>query len=424
MFGYSRQEQGQLNALLEDPNCTVDALLKCPNLASQFRNSNPKVTEFLTKEKNVHRIIELIHTSRDKVLQKSVISLFQTSNVALHRVFADSIPLTEYAISILNQGGEIANYSFGIISRLLSRAFSLWPEDMSDVFRLSSMIYPTLIRKMDMPCVYYMMQDLLTEVHRGTAIFVFHAFMSIIPDEERHKYMWQRRSLCIKQELMVSVKEMTWNHRRNIFRLIGMFFRAKGNIDKGFDTIVVKYLRTLVPLTEGFFNLAGSLPPDPVLKQYAVRVLLKSNDFRERIVESAMRYIAVCTAILTLEEVIKILFLILIRPDTSNLVLLQGKEMLSKALEREETCETLKFEVKQVLAYVVNNVKPEMEYLVLPFVVTCAKLVNESEMTVPCWDAFVERVVDPWSKDDGYDETFKFNEGDLVSPDQYVLTDE
>lgn len=415
MFGLSKQSKNEIETALDDPNCTVDTLLECPSLTCQFRNGNKRLLEFLQQEPNAHRIYEIIHAEPNRKTQRTILGLFQTSNTTLHRLLADNIPLVEFSLSILDSDSPMRNFSFGVVSRIFSRAFDLWPDDMTEVMRTSNICYQIAIRHVNNLCVFHLLQDLMTDTHKGSSIWLWHAFMSMIPEEERHEYSWPKRDFFIRPELYLRPEDLTEDHRRNILDLMVVCFRnkLKGGRDVPeyqFGQNVIKWLKRVDTKMMFYFRLAATLEPDPEIHAKAMKTL-EESDLGEVVSGAAVKYLAKTIKVATLQDILKVLYILLTREDVTNLTLTAGKHLLVAALEREDIGVAVAEGAKKIVAYAYTCISENNKYLVLPFIMRFSAMlkVGKARDFSPEWADFVKRVADPWIEGEEYDEAFTFS---------------
>lgn len=165
-------------------NVTIDDLLKCADLSTAYRNNNPKLIGFLISEENVKALLDLLMQSDARATHKTIISLFQTNNTILHRFFADSKSLSEYAFrSLEKKYTKNGCYAAGTISRILSRAMDMWAVETHQVFQSSDSLYYVIISNIEQSCIYYTIQDLITSDTHQLDLFIWCLFRSIAGKE-------------------------------------------------------------------------------------------------------------------------------------------------------------------------------------------------------------------------------------------------
>ncbi|OHT11477.1 hypothetical protein TRFO_19011 [Tritrichomonas foetus] len=429
MFGLNPKSLHEIEEMLAQPNCTVDDLLKCTSVTSQFRNGNKKLIDFLLIEKNSMRIFEIIKNEPNRAIQKSILGLFQTSNTALHRLLADNINIAEYAISTLESTSSHAVFSIGIMSRILSRAFDLWPEDMSEIFRISNTIYQTIIKHIDNECVFRTIQDLVTESHKGMWLLMWHLFRFLV-GKDAAKYTLKHRKALIDNDLIVDSKYMTNVHREHILYLLKIFFNIKLSHESEFAANVTQYIidytnGQLNKMTTSLFGLVLKLHPNEEILNYAIDVIMNGGDFSDPLFDSAIQYVTFCVGIIYKhskhENVIsKIFYFVLMQNNVSNIILNSLKKMLLTVAEDasyREKYRILREDAKQVIMVRFNRTKEIENPLFFSFLLCYASIIgcDEEEENDVQWQEFQKVVVEPWINDEEYDEKFCFviNETDL-----------
>ena len=230
MLSYNQQQQQkcppELLEALEKNGPLID-ILKSPAVAQQLRANHEKLVERLAKRSTMIEILDIVRNSTDKALQKSILGLFQTSNLVLHRFFADDLVVMENAITrTLEEEHPAKGYAVGMIARFLNKAFDEWPDECGEVCRVSETIYPTVIRNLDRSAVFQLVCDLVSEHHKGIAIFVWHCFVSISGVKERPPPF-----ACCERE--VKVEGLGPVHCANVIELMRQFFQMR----KGKDSV-------------------------------------------------------------------------------------------------------------------------------------------------------------------------------------------
>lgn len=413
MLGSNPKTVQEIEDALSQPNCTIDELLKCSGIASQIRNDNHCLIDFLLDEKNTKRIFEIIHTNSTRATQKSILGLFQTSNPVLHRTFADNLLITEYAVNMLDSPTTAnSNYGVGIISRIISRAFDLWPDDMSEVFRISKTIYKTLIRHIHNTCVYHSIQDMITETHKGLWLFMWYCFRALTPKGSKDYHLTKRAAL-IDDDFEIDPNELTDLHRENILNILRLFFKLKLNAEGEFAENVITYIKNQNEMSTLSYTLALSLFPNEVLMNRAVHDLLTCTDFLDPKIEKALNYVAFSLkdTKISIDNLTTIFYLVLTHSESSNFVLNALNDLFEKALEHLEGISKRTFveNVKKIIMVEFNKQKETYNPMHYSFLISlaskCGNQINEEEQ----WKNFILNVVQPWEEDLEYDEKFVFD---------------
>ena len=409
MFGQNPKSLHEIEECLSQPDCTVDELLKCAGITSQFRNGNPSLIKFLQNEKNAKRIFEIIHSDPSRATQKSILSLFQTSNTSLHRLFAEYLVITEYAISILESDAAHKNFSVGIISRIISRAFDLWPDDMSEVFRISKTIYKTLITHMDSICVFHSVQDMITETHKGLWLFMWHCFRTLVGEDEK-KYRLTRRSAFIDNDLKVDQSLMTDLHKDHIITVLRLFFKLKLYAEEEFANNVVNYIIDQKNMSELLFSLALSLHPNEVLLHRAVNIILKSEHFIDPVIEKALNYIAFAIKIVDMKTIIGVTYATLEHHDASNFILSSLKSLVDVTLNHFNTEKNeIITKLRRIIMLEYNKTSETENPLYFSFLISISISLLIGEQNDEQWSNYKRLVIDPWVNDENYDSSFRFH---------------
>jgi len=368
----NKQAINEIEEALSSPNCTVDTLLRCGSLTSQFRNNNPGLITFLQKEENLKRIFEIIHTSDDKKIQKSILSLFQTSNTILHHSIAYSLPLSEYIIDALEDQSCISRYSFGIFSRILSRAFDIMPDEMSEIFRVSTKIYPTIIRNINNLCMFKLVQDLITDQHRGIWLFLWYEFLSIIPEDERNEYNLPKREAIIRSSVPIPYNLITPTHRQNILENLKSYFKLRHGTDEEFEISIKKYINSQSSIDYLLYSVALYISPDENIKENAIKTIINSKDSPE--IEECFEYISHSYSIDDMDTIIKLFFCVLTSENITNFILASAKNLFISFdnylyQESQELHDSFQKQIINILMYTYNT-SNRSNHIIIPYVLT------------------------------------------------------
>lgn len=160
---------------------TYEELLKCNDLSTAYRNNNPKLIGFLTQPENIEKLLDLLMQSDARSTHKTIISLFQTNNTLLHRFFAVSIDVIQYAFrSLETKYTKNGCFAAGTISEIFSRAMDLWPRDIHNVFKESDNLYNSIISNIEQSFIYYSFKDLIKLDTHPLELFIWCLFISVV----------------------------------------------------------------------------------------------------------------------------------------------------------------------------------------------------------------------------------------------------
>lgn len=423
MFGLNPRAVQEIEEALAKPDCSVDDLLKCPGVTSQFRNGNPNLVMFLLTEKNAKRIFEIIRTNPNRATQKALLALFQTSNTSLHRLFADNLVITEYAVNILEYPSDHGNFGVGIISRILSRAFDLWPDDMSEVFRISKTIYKSLISHMDNVCIFHSVQDMITDSHKGLWLFMWYCFLALAGEDE-HKYSLTRRAALIQDDVRVDPKIITPLHRDHIINLLRLFFKLKLNCELEFADNVTRYIIDQNEMTSLLYSLALTLPPNEIIMKRAVNEIIHCTDFKSPIIEQSLHYITKAIKMLSVEIIIGVTYIIISHHDSSNFVMNALQDLIEIVFQTlsENDKAISKSNLKKIIMLEYNKLNEDDDPMHFAFLISISKICcSTDQKDDEMWDKFITTVVDPWLNNCDYDVDFRFDVN--INPDVFVISE-
>ena len=170
-----------VKAVLENPNPTTIDVLKCSDVLNLLKSKDQKLMEFLLQPQHMKDIFDILSKTFARSDHKRVMQLFQiTNNVDLHRVFAESIPLTEYALSVLTRTSDHDMYAAGTISRIFQRAIDIWPDEIYEVFHYSETLYKNVIENIDKDVVYMTILDSISDDKEFFTELIWYLFITLV----------------------------------------------------------------------------------------------------------------------------------------------------------------------------------------------------------------------------------------------------
>ncbi|OHT05561.1 hypothetical protein TRFO_26628 [Tritrichomonas foetus] len=296
----NRPAPSEVLKVLEKSDCTTIDVLKCSDLSSIYRQNDPKLMQFLLDPKHIKDIYDILMRTGARSDHKRIMSLYQTNNTSLHRVFADSIPLTEYAFSPLVKNDDHSAYAAGTISRILSRALDSWPDEIYDVFHLSNNLYKIVIDNIDKSVVYTTISGIVSEANLIYELmwYLFKALAGPAFNEHAPR-------CCYLSKDIPDLKPLD-NDRKilNAINLLKQFFALNKPILEDFAEYVLNYIGSIFEspssnkkLFHQYFELAKSAGYNEKLHQIAiekVKEAAKNGSINSPIVVSCVSYLEIC----------------------------------------------------------------------------------------------------------------------------------
>lgn len=404
MFSGTQKGQNEIDALFDqNPKPSLEELLSCQCIVSQFRDNNERLVARLTEEEIQMELYHTIMTTKEKAKQKLITSLFQTSNYALHEVFIKNLKITEYAISALDLKTVTGKYAVGIISRFITRAMDTWPEEASELFRVSQKIYPTVIKHINESCVFQAVNDLINDTHPGLTLFMWHLFTAI----SNKKYTGKERPQCAFLESDLELDfEITESHQYCIIELLKLFFEFKKGKAEGFENCLMEFISETETLLPSLFELAKHIGPNEKVVKRTIEYIKCHFEDESCPLEKPISYLSICTDLVPLETLESIMFFSLTNERVTNFVLLSSEELASSL------CKSSKIEAKKdftsIIAYAWNNMQNKIHHpdaeqfhhfnasVLMPFILDIGVFLIDTETDIKGWKDFVEKLVKRW----------------------------
>lgn len=416
LFGANSQCCQALNDIISNPNVTVDEIIECQGVIPQFRNNHKELVEFLTRYENVKRLIEILRSDNNKRKHEIILKLFQSGNTSLHRVFADNLLLTEYAISVIDCTNENYNcYAVGIIFRLISRAFELWYDDMSEIFRLSDTIYRTIIIHFNNFCVFHSIKEIVKSSSKNIWLFMWYLFIALV-GKDKDQYSLPRKKAIIK-DITIDPALITKEHRTNILIILKSFLRLKLPQYEDFVVNLEKYVATK-ELDAELINFAISFPENEEITKRVLEIISKTKDYSSTIIQKSLEYLTYSEKFVSVETTIKLIVSMILNETTSNIALHFLSELLKCKL-KDFKLEEIE-ELKQILGYLFNKFKDDNISMHLFYVYNISSIINAKESEEGQWKDYIKFVVKNIKQDMDIDESFSFDSNIYKIPNKYI----
>ncbi|KAH0791252.1 hypothetical protein GPJ56_004872 [Histomonas meleagridis] len=408
MFGLNPRANQEISEALKHPDVTVEEILKCNGVTSLFRNNHPELSNFFLQEKNAKKLIEIIKYSDDKKLKNIVLTLFQSGNTSLYRIFADNLNITEYAFDCLdeNTSSNLSNYNIGILSRLISHAFDLWPEDMSEICRLSPNILKKIIIHLDNICIFQTVQDLITAKYHGLWLFLWCCFKAILPPGANDYQLPKKKALVEIYQLDIDPSLITKVHRIHILKFLRLFFHQKFPWQDEFEENVIKFIVREKELDEHLLYLSAALPANKEILERAIKIIKEEKSQKSEIIERAVEYVSYASELIDNDTVLSIISILLSSSDYTNFSFLAAKELLLETIEKFNDEAVMK--LKKLLAETYNKSKNDNSEMRVSFAISFASIVPKDKNDNSQWMKFMESVVYPFIDYKEIDHDFLF----------------
>lgn len=317
-FGSAPKESPLLNQILEPEKIETDRkgvlinVVKCPDTSTQYRQNNSKLLDFLLDPRTIEVIFDLVENNEDRSIHKNIMSLYQSSNTSLHRIFAENLDLAEKGIQSLEIDNPHTNgYGAGMISRFLGRAFDLYSVCIHDVFNVSTKIYPIILRNVHRTVVFQNVSDLVNDqLHPGLRMFLWYALLSISPENDRKFLISEHNpAFALHENYVDNIVDLLGDefslHRKNILILLKLYFEAtKKYRDNSFTCFVIEWINLQDVYNHSFdpmiFDIASEIGPEIRIASKAFYFVDKEKD-NTLLIERATFFLSKCVS-LCMEE--------------------------------------------------------------------------------------------------------------------------
>lgn len=276
----SNMSTGETQLSLNQDNCTFEKLIKCNDLLNQYRNWNPKLISFFSKEENIKSIFNFLINARNRKDFSSVSDLFKTSNTFLNRIFTDSIHLCDYAMKNINNCDNSCNqYISGTILLLLNLSYREWPKEVHQILHYSNIAYNILIENIDQDCVFVFINNLIIDSY-PISEFVWYLFRSVSKTNTtppRICFLAENREVPDISNLRI--------HKLRAISIFKKYFELDLPMNEDFQEIVMNYISDEVSKNDDypeFLDLALAIGPNDRFEQIIYQKLSDAwNKFQD-----------------------------------------------------------------------------------------------------------------------------------------------
>ncbi|OHT07347.1 hypothetical protein TRFO_24535 [Tritrichomonas foetus] len=299
---------------------TIHDIIECEDLPLLLRDKDPKLIGFLLDHENVKVLYDMLMQAKEKKVHKTIMSLYQTSNTCLHRLFADSIDLSEYALRCLTSDGDEMQYAMGTFSRIISRGFDNWPHEMWQVLRYTNGAINTIISNIDKSCISQAISDLFSTKHYPWICqFMWLLFLAFVSPNKANEYKKDRPRFILFSDIDESDvrieslhQNFTNEHKQSAEALFIQFFSADIDYLEEFHSQFFDYVATEEKeFTPRLFKIVRQIGPNEKVKDRALNLIkeaAKSQKFDTQTVSYCSEYLSVCSTILDMNTSLNIIF--------------------------------------------------------------------------------------------------------------------
>lgn len=320
--------------VLENPKATTIDVLKCSDILNLLRTNDQKLMEFLLQPQHIKDIFDILSQTFARSDHKRVLQLFQTSNVNLHRIFSESIPLTEYAFRVLTSNSDHDMYAAGTISRVFQKAIDLWPDEIYDVFHYSDKLYKMVIENIDKDVVYMTLLDSVSDEKEFFSELMWYLFQALVKTsnekvDKSNQIIFEHppRRCYLSKDIYSQLPTFDSCNCKilNTINILKQFFSLKKPSTDDFGQYVLDFIilqtkidHKKVPFYYQYYDLAKSIGHNEELQEIAIESIKQASkvpenappssvSLRSPLIIAALSYLEVCAKFLdekTLESLV------------------------------------------------------------------------------------------------------------------------
>ena len=311
-------------------NPTLDEVLKCEDLAKEYRNRNKDLMQFLLKYDTYKQLLDRLMETNSRSEHNRIIQLLKTSNDQLHQVAAYSLPLVAHMFQALepvyqeNENGEKVIdeiktsrrlFAAGTFQRLLERALDTWPHDCADVFRVGEdPLFKKVIMHLDALVVFRTVADQISdEKKRGMEELMWHIWYKLMTEVKPMELQISDRPRCVflKKDLKFDLEkdgEFGDKLKERAVELLKLFFnsrqQSRSREKEGqqespghFGEVILRWIATLehedYQKLPGLYELAGELGYKGEVWKNAIEAV--KGGPTDKVSNAALAYIVNCS---------------------------------------------------------------------------------------------------------------------------------
>lgn len=334
---------------LDLQNPPLHTLLRCDDVQAQWRNKNKKLVHLFSKKQVVHKMIDVLQTSKDFQTERHILGLCISPNMLILQKFVEEIDLTEHLIDTLNKTQTTHRYVFGIIMQIMLKAFDTWPEDLIGIFSKSLTILPTITNSLQYPAVFHFASRFVPRLNNDIT-FIWTVYASLM-DEHGTGNIYLHD---INQE---TAKKMTFPRlnpiqRQKALEVLCIYFNEFGNRSELFYLVSKALPLILQDASDDLeraivLRLGLNIEPNEALGYSVLSVIncFKSSDI---LVQYSLLYVAAWNVMIGNKYIEFFVYRLLKRP-ANNFVLIACAAMIRSVLEVDRSNTELSRNLIQII---------------------------------------------------------------------------
>lgn len=299
-------------ALLDDPDLPLTELFKSTNLMQIFREKNPVVEEYLHQPIIIDEMFDIIKSSEEVPHMQIIMSLFNSTNQSLLKLFADEPNILERIVDILELEENGSLYRIGLITQLLANTVTAWPSDALQNYCASPVLFPTLLSLLNYDSIFVCLLQIAQTQPVWFHHYLWGFIIGLIGDKglPKHPQSWN-----VKLPGVINCKDVNMVPiiRERVFKIFAKFsavFTDETDFRTSLSQLIPKFMSVISTTEEknALYQMALKVPPSNFLISHSFQIFKNLDDVPLQELESAVSYITYAYEGTEIEQIIHFIY--------------------------------------------------------------------------------------------------------------------
>ncbi|EAX86492.1 hypothetical protein TVAG_062130 [Trichomonas vaginalis G3] len=340
---------------LKHDNPQIASLLRCDDVQAAWRSKNRQLVNIFSKTENIHKIIDVLHTSKDFQTDRHILGICISPNTMILRAIIDEVDLAEHLVEILEKPKSVHRYVIGIVMQILLKAFDTWPDDVLYCLQSSRKIYPKIVASLQFPAVFHFSSRIIPRSN-DVVTFAWVTFAALMDAHGTGPKIPSDVNKDVTNNAVIP--KLNPLQRQKAIEILCIYFNEYGNRSELF-TIVSQAIPLMLQDASDdqeralVIRLGLNLEPNEALGYSVLSVVncFKSTDI---LLQYSLLYIAAWNVMIGNKSIEFFVYRLLKRP-ANNFVLIACAAMIRKVLEVDPRNKDLSEGIKQIVDHAYAN---------------------------------------------------------------------
>lgn len=337
----------------DPPN--IAAILRCDDVQAAWRTKNRQLVNIFSKTDNIHKMIDILHTSKDFQTDRHILGLCISPNTMILRSITDNLDLCEHLVEILDKPKSVHRYVIGIVMQIMLKAFDTWPDDVLYTLYSSRKIYPQIVASLQLPAVFHFSSRIIPRSN-DVVTFAWVAFAALMDMHGTGPKIPSDVNKDVANNAVIP--KLNPQQRQKAIEILCIYFNEYGNKSELFNIVSQAIPLMLQDASDDqeralVIRLGLNLEPNEALGYSVLSVVncFKSTDI---LLQYSLLYIAAWNVMIGNKSIEFFVYRLLKRP-ANNFVLIACAAMIRKVLEVDPKNKELSNGIKQIVDHAYAN---------------------------------------------------------------------